>query len=358
MNSTDRKIVLEARDVKKSFNGVPALRGVSLKLRAGEVHGLNGENGAGKSTLIKIITGFYHLDEGQLLLEGTPVSFSKPLESQHAGINTVYQEINLIPERSVAENILLGREPAKAGLLDKRAAIRETQAIMDRFELDIDPRARLSSLGLGIQQMVAIIRSVAFEAKVVILDEPTSALNGNEIEVLFKVIRRLRDEGVALVFVSHRMSELYELCDRFTVLRDGRFIVEATPDELPREKLVDAMLGGVSLEEPDSAPDMQATRNQQTAVGEPVLKVRGLTWGTHISDISFDIRKGEILGLLGLLGSGRTETCKAIYGAVRRDSGTVTIAGEPLDRPTPAKSLAAGLAYLSEDRRVEGIFQD
>ncbi|MUN62899.1 ATP-binding cassette domain-containing protein [Kocuria sediminis] len=356
MSQHEKPVVLEARNIHKSFNGVHALEGASLTLRAGEVHGLNGENGAGKSTLIKIITGFHQPDEGELLLDGVPVSFGKPLESQHAGVNTVYQEINLIPERTVAENILLGREPRRAGLLDKKAAVEQTQKIMDRFELSIDPRSKLSSLGLGLQQMVAIVRAVAFEAKVVILDEPTSALNGNEIEVLFKVIRRLRDEGVALLFVSHRMSELYELCDRFTVLRDGQFVLESTPAELPRAELVNAMLGGVELTEGADDPDHERERIDRLAHAEIGLSVRRLNWTSRVRDVSFDVRKGEIVGLLGLLGSGRTETCKSIYGAVKADSGEILIDGKPLTRPTPAKALAAGLAYLSEDRRNEGIF--
>lgn len=356
MSDHEKPVVLEARDIRKSFNGVHALQGTSLTLRAGEVHGLNGENGAGKSTLIKIITGFYQPDSGELLVEGRPVSFAKPLESQEAGLSTVYQEINLIPERTVAENILLGREPRRAGLLDKKAAVEQTQAIMDRFELSIDPRSKLSSLGLGLQQMVAIIRAVAFDAKVVILDEPTSALNGNEIEVLFRVIRRLRDEGVALLFVSHRMSELYDLCDRFTVLRDGKFVLESTPQKLPRAELVNAMLGGVDLEEGVRDRDQERSRMEQLSHAEVGLSVRNLNWTSRVRDVSFDVRKGEILGLLGLLGSGRTETCKSIYGAVKIDSGEILVDGESLVRPTPAKALAAGIAYLSEDRRNEGIF--
>jgi monosaccharide-transporting ATPase len=356
MSHQKNPVVLEARDISKSFNGVHALDGTSLTLRAGEVHGLNGENGAGKSTLIKIMTGFHQPDTGELLLEGDPVSFAKPLESQHAGVNTVYQEINLIPDRTVAENILLGREPRRAGLLDKKAGVEQTREILRRFELDIDPRSTVSSLGLGMQQMVAIVRAVAFDAKVVILDEPTSALNGNEIEVLFSVVRRLRAEGVALLFVSHRMSELYELCDRFTVLRDGKFILESTPSELPRAELVNAMLGGVELDEGVRDADKARARMAELSAAEPGLSVRELNWTSRVRDVSFDVQKGEIVGLLGLLGSGRTETCKSIYGAVRADSGEIVVDGHPLVRPTPAKALAAGVAYLSEDRRNEGIF--
>jgi monosaccharide-transporting ATPase len=356
MPDHDKPLVLQARDIQKSFNGVHALKNVSLNLYAGEVHGLNGENGAGKSTLIKIITGFYQPDAGELLLEDTPMNFDKPLDSQNAGISTVYQEVNLIPERTVTENILLGREPRRAGILDKKAAVRQVQEILDRYGLRIDARSKISELGLGMQQMVAIVRSVAFDAKVVILDEPTSALNGNEIETLFKVIRQLRAEGTAILFVSHRMSELYELCDRFTVLRDGELVTESTPSELPRAALVKAMLGGVDLEEGALDRDAAKDRVQRIAGEDIALSVRNLTWSTRVRDISFDVRKGEIVGLLGLLGSGRTETCKAIFGAVKADAGEVSVAGKPLKRPTPSRSLAAGISYLSEDRRTEGIF--
>lgn len=356
MSDDGKPLVLRAQDIDKAFKGVRALKGVGLNLFAGEVHGLNGENGAGKSTLIKIITGFYQPDGGQLLLEGKPVSFAKPLDSQQAGIATVYQEVNLIPERTVADNILLGREPRRAGLLDKKAALRQVQDILNRYDLRIDSRSRISELGLGVQQMVAIVRSVAFKAKVVILDEPTSALNGNEIEILFRVIRQLRAEGTAILFVSHRMSELYELCDRFTVLRDGEFITEATPSELPRPALVKAMLGSTGFEE--GVLDRKAAKERSKRIGQEELglSVRNLTWGTRVRDVSFDVRRGEILGLLGLLGSGRTETCKSIFGAVRAGAGEVEVDGRPVKRPSPARSLSAGLSYLSEDRRTEGLF--
>ncbi|WGM20503.1 sugar ABC transporter ATP-binding protein [Paenarthrobacter sp. OM7] len=356
MSDLKKPLALQAKNIRKSFNGVAALKGVSLNLYAGEVHGLNGENGAGKSTLIKIITGFYQSDAGELLLEGSPATFAKPLDAQRSGISTVYQEINLIPERTVAENILLGREPRRAGFLDKKAAVQQVQAILERYGLDIDPRAKVSSLGLGMQQMVAIVRSVAFEAKVVILDEPTSALNGKEIETLFGVIRQLRSEGAAVLFVSHRMSELYELCDRFTVLRDGEFITESTPAELPRVELVKAMLGGVELGEADTDLGAAKRRVERLATEEIGLSVRDLCWSTRVRNVSFDVRKGEIVGLLGLLGAGRTETCKALFGAVKAESGDVLVDGKALTRATPSRALRAGLAYLSEDRRTEGIF--
>ncbi|MDQ0867489.1 sugar ABC transporter ATP-binding protein [Arthrobacter globiformis] len=348
--------VLEARSIRKSFNGVHALKDASLKLYPGEVHGLNGENGAGKSTLIKIITGFHQPDGGQLLLNGDQVSFSKPRDSQNAGISTVYQEVNLIPERTVAENIFLGREPRRGMLLDRRSTLEQAADILRRYDLRIDPRAKLSTLGLGIQQMIAIVRAVAVNAKVVILDEPTSALNGTETEILFSMIRTLRAEGAAILFVSHRMSELYDLCDRFTVLRDGRFIAESSPSRMPRTELINAMLGGVKLDEQRRDRHEAKARTERLAQAPVALSVRNLHWSTRVQDVSFDIHEGEILGLLGLLGSGRTETCKAIFGAARAEKGEVLVHGRPLTKATPARALQAGIAYLSEDRKTEGIF--
>lgn len=356
MTDASRTAALEARNVQRSFKGVHALRDVSLALYPGEIHGLNGENGAGKSTLIKILTGFYQPDGGELRMGGEAVSFASPLESQQAGISTVYQEINLIPDRTVAENILLGREPRRVGLIDKKAANAQVQETLDRYELKIDPRSKVRTLGLGMQQMVAIVRSVAFRAKVVILDEPTSALNGHEIETLFNVMRRLQAEETALLFVSHRMSEMYELCDRFTVLRDGQLITEKRPSELPRKELVKAMLGGIDLEEGALDREASAARLRKLESVENDLEVRNLTWSTRVRDVSFRVRRGEIVGLLGLLGSGRTEICKSIFGAVKADSGEVFVAGERLRRANPSRALEAGIAYLSEDRRTEGIF--
>jgi ribose transport system ATP-binding protein len=358
MDAVDDDVVLEASGIHKSFGGVMALRDASLRLRRGEVHGLIGENGAGKSTLIKILTGFYQPDGGTLRLGGQEVSFARPAESQEAGVSTVYQEVNLIPERTVADNIMLGRQPRRALLIDRRATDAEARAVLERYGLTIDPRAKLSALSLGLQQMVAIVRAVATESKVVILDEPTSALTGHEIEVLFDMVRRLRADGTAVLFVSHRMSELYELCDRFTVLRDGAVAAQATPQELPRAELVRAMLGGVSLDPEERDPADVAARRTALAAQPVRLSVRDLTWRNRVRGVSFDVRAGEIVGLLGLLGSGRTETCKAIFGALRPDGGEVLVDGKRLVRATPGKALRAGVAYLSEDRRSEGIFDN
>jgi monosaccharide-transporting ATPase len=365
--------LLETRGVGKSFGAVHALRGVDFAVRAGEVHGLMGENGAGKSTLIKVLTGFHRPDSGEVLLGGKAARFDSPREAQRLGVAAVYQEINLIPERSVAQNVFLGREPRRGLLVDRRRMEEETARILARYGLAIEPGARLRSLGLGLQQMVSIARTVSLGARVVVMDEPSSALNGAEVEVLFGVVEALRGEGIGVVFVSHRLSECYRLCDRLTVLRDGRSVCSATPAELGREALVAAMLGREAAptagprgpEARDTAARDAAARD--AAAGDagaeagggtapPRLAVRGLSWRNRVRDVSLAVGAGEIVGLAGLLGSGRTETLKAIFGAERRGGGEVELAGAALPPSGPAASLARGLGFLSEDRRAEGIF--
>ena len=345
--------VLDAREITKSFGVVQALKGVSFSIAPGEVHGLLGENGAGKSTLIKILTGFHSPDGGEIRVGGVPMSFASPREARAAGVAAVYQEINLIPERSVAENMFLGREPKRAGiLLDRARMTRDAGAILERYGLPIDPRARLRTLGLGLQQMVSIARTVSLGARVVILDEPTSALTAGEVEILFGAVRRLRAEGIGLVFVSHRLSECYALCDRLTVLRDGRSIRTAPVVELPRAELVAAMIGREQAA-PRSAGSPGRVRRERRA---DALAVRDLSWRARVRDVSLTVGAGEIVGLAGLLGAGRTETMKATFGASRPDAGTVAVSGTALDMPSPGRSIAAGLGFLSEDRRSEGIF--
>ncbi|WP_027794955.1 sugar ABC transporter ATP-binding protein [Paraburkholderia acidipaludis] len=343
--------VLETRGVSKTFGVVRALRDVSLTLRAGEVHGLVGENGAGKSTLIKILTGFYQPDAGGLTLDGAAAAFDSPRAAQQSGVCAVYQEINLIPERSVADNIFLCHEPKKFGFLtDRKRMLERAAEIVQRYRLAVDPAARLGSLGLGAQQMVAIARGVSLGARVLILDEPTSALSGAEVDVLFEVVDQLRAEGIALLFVSHRLSECYRLCDRFTVMRDGAVVRTGTPEELPRSALIAAMLGR------ESAGEHAWADREGRADVTPALDVAHLQWGNRVRDVSLRVAPREIVGLAGLLGSGRTETFKTIFGAQKADAGQVDIDGQPLGHATPARSIARGLAFLSEDRRAEGIF--
>ncbi|QGZ65895.1 sugar ABC transporter ATP-binding protein [Paraburkholderia acidisoli] len=353
-SSATPRAVLETRGVSRTFGVVRALRDVSLTLRAGEVHGLVGENGAGKSTLIKVLTGFHQPDTGALTLDGKSVTFDSPRGAQNAGVCAVYQEINLIPERSVADNIFLCHEPKRFGVLvDRKRMLERAAEIVQRYRLSVDPAARLGSLGLGAQQMVSLARGVSLGARVLILDEPTSALSSAEVDVLFDVVDRLRAEGIALLFVSHRLSECYRLCDRFTVMRDGAVVRTGTPEELPRAALIAAMLGRESSGEHAWT---ERSGSADTADAAPALAVDRLQWGNRVRDVSLKVARKEIVGLAGLLGSGRTETFKTIFGAQKADAGDVDIAGRALTHATPARSIARGLAFLSEDRRSEGIF--
>lgn len=351
---TTGRVVLETRNASKTFGVVRALRDVSLTLRAGEVHGLVGENGAGKSTLIKTLTGFHRPDEGTVVLDGVPVAFDSPRAAQQLGVCAVYQEINLIPDRSVAENIFIGHQPKRLGfLIDRRTMNEKADDIVRRYGLTVNPRAKLGTLGLGEQQMVSIARGVSLGARVLILDEPTSALSGAEVDVLFNVVDQLKADGIALLFVSHRLSECYRLCDRFTVMRDGAIVKTGTPEELPRNALIAAMLG-----RDGHGPAARAgARASDTAErSEPALHVEGLRWSTRVRDVSMRIVPKEIVGLAGLLGSGRTETFKTVFGAQRADAGVVRLKGQALGSAAPARSIRSGLAFLSEDRRSEGIF--
>src|SRR5918997_4675328 len=345
--------VLEVREVTKRFPGVLALDGVSFQLRPGEVHALVGENGAGKSTLIKVITGVYQPDEGRVFFGGEEVSFASPHESQAAGISTIYQEINLIPLPSVAQNVFLGREPrTRLGLLDTERMNREAAEILERYDIRVDVTAPLNSLGLGTQQMVAIARAVSLEARVVIMDEPTSALEAREVSTLFRVIRQLRGDGVGVVYVSHHLDELYEISQRVTVLRDGKLVHTGDLAELSKLQLISIMLGREL-----SAVEHGATgfEGHHEMAGEPVLRVQDLTRRHVLDGISFDVRPGEVVGLAGLLGAGRSETAKAIFGAQPLDSGEVTMAGKEVKTGSPPSAIKAGIAFLPEDRRSEGI---
>ncbi|MFJ3990928.1 sugar ABC transporter ATP-binding protein [Streptomyces sp. NPDC090032] len=347
--------VLTVRGLSKSFPGVRALDGVDLALRAGEVHALIGENGAGKSTLIKVLTGVYRPDAGDITYQGRPVSFATPLEAQHAGISTIYQEVNLIPLLSVARNLFLGREPRnRFGLLDFGRMHREAEETLRAYGVRVDVRRPLRMLGVGAQQMVALARAVATDARVVIMDEPTSSLEPREVETLFEVIRRLRAEGIAVIYVSHRLDELYAVCDTVTVLRDGCRVHTGRLTDLDRLTLVSTMLGR-DMGEVRSEGVTKFTGDHHAADSEPVLSARNLTVPHKLLGVSLDIRPGEVVGLGGLLGSGRTETAKAISGALPSKAGSVTVAGVPLRAGSTPAAIRAGISLLPEDRKSEGI---
>ncbi|MFJ7945955.1 sugar ABC transporter ATP-binding protein [Streptomyces sp. NPDC096354] len=347
--------VLEARSVSKRFPGVVALDDVTFSLRAGETHALVGENGAGKSTLIKVLTGVYRPDDGELRMTGRKVRFARPFEAQQAGISTIYQEVNLVPLMSVARNIFLGREPKnRLGLIDFGRMHREAADLLDGFGVRVDPRRPLHTLGIGTQQMVALARAVSVNARVVVMDEPTSSLEPREVETLFRVIEDLRGQGIAVLYVSHRMDELYRICDRVTVLRDGRHIHTGDLADLDRMQLVSMMLGRDLAEVRRNGTTGFAAEGHDAA-RTPVLTATGLSRDHQLHDISLSLYAGEVLGLGGLLGSGRSETAKALAGALSLDAGELTVGGRRLRRLTSAGAIRAGISLLPEDRKAEGI---
>jgi len=346
--------ILEARGVSKTFPGVKALQDVSVRLRGGEVHALVGENGAGKSTLIKLLTGVYQLDAGQLLHKGQSVAFANPKAAQDAGISTIYQEVNLVPLQSGARNLYMGREPRTAlHLVDYKKMNRDAKALLDDFNIDADPTVPVATLALGAQQMICVARAISLDANVVIMDEPTSSLESREVETLFRLIERLKSDGIAVVYVSHRLDELYRICDQVTVLRDGRLVHTGPISELPRKQLVATMLGRELLEQ--HSRSAAAGAPQDTDRAAPVLVAQGLARRGMLHDVSLEIRPGEVVGLGGLLGAGRSETAKAILGAQILDSGSVTVQGHPVRLGSPARSIQAGVVLLPEDRKVDGI---
>ncbi|GAB4081854.1 sugar ABC transporter ATP-binding protein [Modestobacter muralis] len=348
--------LLTVSGVTKSFAGVHALRGVDFTLEPGSVHALVGENGAGKSTFIKVLTGVHAADAGEVRFLGDPVAFSRPADAQDAGISTIYQEINLVPLLTVAQNIYLGREPRRFGLVDTRALNRQAAELVQRLGIEVDVRAELGSLGLGVQQMVALARAVSIDARVVIMDEPTSSLEVREVETLFGVARTLAASGVGLVFVSHRLDELWALCDTVTVLRDGRAVHTGPMADLERVKLVALMLGReVSDVRAEGTTDFGASHAQGDA---PLLSVSGVDVPNRLRGVGLTARPGEVVGLGGLLGSGRSETLKAIYGDLTTTAADVEVGGTKVKAGSVSRSLRAGIALLSEDRKAEGIVPD
>jgi monosaccharide-transporting ATPase len=347
--------VLEVAGVNKGFAGVHALRDVDFTLRPAEVHALIGENGAGKSTLIKVITGVHRPDTGTVRLSGQDRDFRNPLDAQAAGISTIYQEVNLVPLMSVARNLHLGREPRRFGLVDSGRMNREATEVLGRYGVDVDVTRPLRTLGLGAQQMVALARAVQIDAQVVIMDEPTSSLEPKEVDTLFSVIRGLKERGIAVVYVSHRLDELYAICDRVTVMRDGQVVHTGEIAGLERLKLVSLMLGremSAVREKGTTAFDSEGHERQG---GQPALRAIDLTVRHRLHGVSLDIHPGEVVGLGGLLGAGRSETAKAIVGALATDRGSVEVAGRPMRHRSPAAAIRAGVAMLPEDRKAEGI---
>ena len=344
--------LLSMRGITKTFAGVTALADVDFTLESGQVHALVGENGAGKSTLIKIMTGAYRRDGGSMALDGEPVDFRSPQEAQARGVVAVYQEVNLLEYRTVAENIFLGREPRRWGLIDWGRMNGMARDVLARLGLAIEPTATLGRLNIALKQMVAIARGVSLDAKLVVLDEPTSSLTAREVSLLFDVIRRLKAGGVAVVYISHRFDELYAVCDHVTVLRDGRLVAARPLAGLERLDLVGLMLGK-SFDEFRRG----TTGLHRHAATDAVPIVRGteLRRGRKLNGVTVEARRGEIVGLAGLLGSGRTETARALFGLDEIDSGEVRFDGKVVALRSPRDAIEAGMAFLAEDRKAEGI---
>ena len=345
--------VVEVTGATVRFGAETVLDAVDFRLFPGEVHSLMGENGAGKSTLIKAITGALRLDEGVVRVGGEPVRLRKPADALAAGISAVYQEIDLLPNLTVAENILLGREPRRLGAIDWRRLNTRAAEVLAELGLDIDPRSTLVRHSLAVQQLVAIARAISVDVRVLILDEPTSSLDLDEVAELFRVMRDLQQRGVAILFVSHFLDQVYEICDRITVLRGGRLIGEYVPDELLRIDLVEKMLGRTSEE-------LQVRQAVEPAPADAAAYVSGtgITVGTAVTDASLAMAEGEVLGLAGLLGSGRTELARVLTGIDRPDAGSIRVAGVPTVLGSPRQAIALGIVYSSENRRTEGIIGD
>jgi ribose transport system ATP-binding protein len=345
--------VFDARHIDKRFAAVQALDDVSMELRASEVRALVGENGAGKSTLIKIMTGVYQPDRGELYYQGQRVQFARPRDAQVAGISTIYQEINLVPQMSAAQNLFLGHEPVdRWRLIDKRRMHRDAREILERYGVHVDVRRPLQELSVGVQQTVAVARAVNERHRVVVMDEPTSSLEPREVERLFGIIDLLRQEGVGVIYVSHRLDEVFRMCDSVTVLRDGRKVHDGPLSGIDRATLIALMLGR-EISDPSRVTSfgLEGERPEH----EVVLAAKGLSRHHVIDDVDVTVHRGEVVGLAGLLGSGRTSTAKAIYGAEPLDAGTVTMDGREVRRGSTRAAIAAGIALIPEDRKAEGV---
>lgn len=333
--------------INKSFGSNQVLKDAGFELTDGEVHALMGENGAGKSTLMKILTGVYTRDAGTVLVDGEEVVYKSPQEAEKAGIVFIYQEINALFDLTVEENMFMGKEITKKfGVCDKKAMREKAKEVMDKVGVSIPVDAVMSDLSVGQQQMIEICKALMVDAKVIIMDEPTAALTESETEGLFKVINSLRKKGVSIVYISHRMEEIFALCDRITILRDGQYIDTKAIKDLTMDDVVQMMIG---REIGERFP------KRDSKIGTEVLKVEGLTSGKLFHDVSFSVNAGEVLGVAGLMGAGRTEIMQAIFGNLKKDSGKIYIDGEEVTIKNPRQAIAAGIGFVTEDRKTEGL---
>ena len=340
--------ILRLRGINKAFPGVKALTDVDLTIRKGEVHALVGENGAGKSTLMKIISGAYKKDSGTVWFDGKEVENTTPKQSEQMGISIIYQELNLIERISVAENVFIGRYPLRGGLVQWGKMVKDAQALFDEYELKIDAKRLVRSLTMAQKQMVEIIKAVSINAKVIIMDEPTSSLSGKETESLFRIIEKLKANGVAVVFITHRLDEIFAICDRMTVLRDGHYVGEKNISEITKSEMIAMMIGRELT---------QQYPERHNEIGEVTLEVKNISdGGKHVDNVSFAAHRGEVLGFYGLVGAGRTETMRMVFGVDPRTSGQVFLHGKEINLKNPRDAIRHGIGFITENRRDEGLF--
>ncbi len=348
----DNNLILEMKQIDKKFTGVHALDHVDFEVRKGEIHALMGENGAGKSTLIKVLTGLYSKDEGEIIFDGVERNFHTPQDSQLAGISTIYQEINLIPHLSVAENIFIGREPRNAFGIDWKAVRERARQLLLDNGIDIDVTKDLATYSTAIQQMVAITRAISQNAKLLIMDEPTSSLADDEIKLMFDKMRELVAKGISIIFISHKLDEIYTICDRATILKDGKLVGSYDIDKISRLEMVSKMIGRDASNVLKRSVGEYAGEEGQT----PLVHTKDIDNRVKLHGISIDIRPGEIVGIAGLLGAGKSEFAKVVFGCDNTYTGEFEVEGRPVRLKTPKGAIDLGFAYCSEDRKVEGIF--
>ena len=346
---TQREFLLEMTNVSKSFPGVKALDNVNLKVRPHSIHALMGENGAGKSTLLKCLFGIYSKDSGKILFQGEEVNFKSSKEALENGVSMVHQELNLVLQRSVMDNMWLGRYPKKGLFVDQDKMYRDTKAIFDELDIDIDPRDKVGTLSVSQMQMIEIAKAFSYNAKIVIMDEPTSSLTEKEVNHLFTIIRKLKDRGCGIIYISHKMEEIFQLCDEITILRDGQWIATQSLEGLDMDKII-AMMVGRSLN--------QRFPDRHNVPGETILEVRNLTSlrQPSIRDISFDLRKGEILGIAGLVGAKRTDIVETLFGIREKSAGTIKLHGKEIHNNSANEAINHGFALVTEERRSTGIY--
>jgi ribose transport system ATP-binding protein len=353
----ENNVLLHMEHIIKRFPGSIALSDANIQVKRGEIHALIGENGAGKSTLIKVLTGVYRSDGGTILFDGQTGGFQSPLHAQRGGISTIYQEINLVPFRTITENIFLGREILRWGVLDWRKMNAEASKLLERLHISVDVTKPLNTYNIATQQMVAIARAISFKSKLVIMDEATSSLNEDEVATLFSVVRQLQEDGIATIFVSHKLDELYAICDGITIMRDGVTVDERPINTISKLELVAKMLGK-DLGSIQKSGQTSFDASRHNAKEEVVLDASNLRAGRKLQDANVKVHAGEIVGLAGLLGSGRSEVARAVFGADSIDAGAIAVDGKKVHFRAPVDAIRAGIGFCSEDRKVDGIIPD